>query len=58
MVVIIRDRIQLMVKQGKTLTQVKAASPTQGYNSRYGADAGPWTTNQFVEAIYKSLTRE
>ena len=44
MVVIIRDRIQAMVKQGKTLAQVKAASPTQGYNRRYGADSGPWTT--------------
>ena len=58
MVVIIRDRIQAMVKQGKTLAQIKAASPTQGYNSRYGADSGPWTTDMFVEAIYKSLTRE
>ena len=34
MVTIIRDRIRAMVKQGKTLEQVKAASPTQGYNSR------------------------
>ena len=58
MVVIIRDRIQAMVKQGKTLAQIQAASPTQGYTRRYGADSGPWTTNQFVEAIYKSLTRE
>jgi cyclase len=58
MVVIIRDRIQAMIKQGKTLAQVEAASPTQGYNRRYGADSGPWTTDMFVEAIYKSLTRE
>ena len=58
MVVIIRDRIQAMVKQGKTLEQIKAASPTQGYNRRYGADSGPWTTTMFVEAIYSSLARE
>jgi glyoxylase-like metal-dependent hydrolase (beta-lactamase superfamily II) len=58
MVVIIRDRIQAMVKQGKTLAQITAASPTQGYTRRYGADSGPWTTDMFVEAIYKSLTRE
>jgi cyclase len=58
MVVIIRDRIQALVKQGKTLEQIKAASPTQGYSGRYGADSGPWTTNMFVEAIYKSLPRE
>jgi len=56
MVVIIRDRIQAMVKQGKTLDQIKASSPTQGYNSRYGTDSGPWTTAMFVEAAYKSLT--
>jgi hypothetical protein len=45
-----------MVKQGKTLDQIKASSPTQGYNSRYGTDSGPWTTAMFVEAAYKSLT--
>ena len=58
MVVIIRDRIRAMLKQGKSLEQVKAASPTQGYTRRYGADSGPWTTSMFVEAIYTSLTRE
>ena len=58
MVVIIRDRIRAMLKQGKTMEQVKAASPTQGYTRRYGADSGPWTTSMFVEAIYTSLTRE
>jgi glyoxylase-like metal-dependent hydrolase (beta-lactamase superfamily II) len=55
MVVIVRDRIRAMVKQGKTLDQVKTASPTQGYTRRYGADSGPWTTNMFVEAVYESL---
>jgi glyoxylase-like metal-dependent hydrolase (beta-lactamase superfamily II) len=58
MVVIIRDRIRAMIKQGKTRDQVKAGSPTQGYNTRYGAISGPWTTDMFVDAIYTSLTRE
>ena len=58
MVVIIRDRVRALLKQGKTLEQVKSASPTQGYNRRYGADSGPWTTSMFVEAVYKSLARE
>jgi cyclase len=58
MIVIVRDRIRALMKQGKTLDQVKAAEPTQGYNSRYGADSGPWTTNMFVEAVYKSLAEE
>ncbi|MEP7304325.1 MAG: MBL fold metallo-hydrolase [Acidobacteriota bacterium] len=58
MVVIIRDRIRAMLKQGKTREQIKAASPTQGYNNRYGASSGPWTTDMFVDAVYTSLTRE
>jgi glyoxylase-like metal-dependent hydrolase (beta-lactamase superfamily II) len=56
MVTIVRDRIQDLIKQGKTLEQVKAAAPTSGYTRRYGADSGPWTTNMFVEAVYRSLT--
>jgi cyclase len=57
MVTIIRDRIQSLVKDGMTLDQIKAAAPTQGYTPRYGSDAGPWTTNMFVEAVYQSLTQ-
>jgi glyoxylase-like metal-dependent hydrolase (beta-lactamase superfamily II) len=55
-IVIIRDVIQDLIKQGKTLEQIQAANPTQGYRSRYGTDTGTWTTNMFVEAVYKSLT--
>jgi len=39
-----------------TLEQVKAADPTQGFRKRYGADTGSWTTDMFVEAVYKGLT--
>jgi len=56
MVTIVRDRIQDMMKRGMTLEQIKAASPTNGYNRRYGADSGAWTTSKFIEAVYKSLT--
>ncbi len=55
MVTIIRDRVQDLIAQGKTLEQVKAAKPTLGYTPRYGANSGPWTTDMFVEAVYKSL---
>jgi cyclase len=55
MVTIIRDRIQDLIKAGMTLDQVKAANPTRGYTRRYGSESGPWTTNNFVEAVYKSL---
>jgi len=55
MVVIIRDRIQAMLKDGATLEQVKAARPTADYDDRFGATSGPWTTDMFVEAVYTSL---
>ena len=55
MVTIIRDRVQDMVKKGMTLEQVKAAKPTADYDPRYGTSTGPWTTDMFVEAVYRSL---
>jgi len=55
MLVIFRDRIQAMIKTGATLEQVKAARPTADYDPRYGATAGTWTTDMFVEAMYTSL---
>lgn len=58
MTTILRDRIQDMVKKGMTLEQVKAARPTADYDGRYGAASGPWTTDMFIEAVYKTLPRE
>lgn len=55
MLTIIRDRIQDLIKRGKTLRQVQAAMPTAGYTARYGSNQGAWTTDMFVEAVYKSL---
>lgn len=57
MVVIVRDRVKAMIDAGGTLPQVKAARVTADYDTQYGADAGPWTTEMFVEAVYNSLTR-
>ncbi len=54
-VTIVRDRVQDLIGEGKTLAQVKAADPTLGYRSQYGADSGPWTTDMFVEVIYNEL---
>jgi cyclase len=58
MVVIIRDRIRALIKEGKALDQVKAAAPATGFIGRYGSNTGPWTTDMFVEAVYKSLVKE
>lgn len=56
MVTIIRDRVQDMIGKGMTLDQVKAARPTADYDPRYGATTGRWTTDMFVEAVYRSLS--
>jgi len=55
MITIIRDRIQDGVKRGLTLEQVKAGKPTLDYDARWGATTGFWTTDQFIEAVYKDL---
>ncbi|HVZ23266.1 MAG TPA: hypothetical protein VG871_19470 [Vicinamibacterales bacterium] len=55
MTTIIRDRIQDLIKKGRTLDQVKAARPTEDWDGRFGRDAS-WTPDMFVEAIYKGLT--
>ncbi|SRR5579885_241805 len=57
MVTIIRDRIQALMKKDMTLEQVKAARPTLDYDGIYGATKGPWTTDMFIEAVYKSLSQ-
>jgi glyoxylase-like metal-dependent hydrolase (beta-lactamase superfamily II) len=58
MVVIMRDVIDDMAGRGMTLEQVKAANPTKAYRGRYGADDGPWTTDMFVEAVFKGVTTQ
>jgi glyoxylase-like metal-dependent hydrolase (beta-lactamase superfamily II) len=55
MMTIIRDRFQDAVNRGETLDRVKAARLVRDYEGRYGATAGVWTTDQFVEAAFKSL---
>ena len=57
MVAIVRDRVQALIKKGVTLDQVKAARPTADYDTRYGATAGAWTTEMFVEAVYRDLSK-
>jgi len=57
MVVIIRDRIQHLISQKMTLDQIKAARPAKAYEPEYGATSGTWTTANFVEAVYTSLTK-
>ena len=55
MLTIIRDRLKDSMKKGMTLAQVKASRPTLDFDPRFGSASGPWTTEMFVDAAYKSL---
>ena len=52
MVANVRNRIEYLIDHGKSLKQVEAADPTQGYETRYGEGSA---ATAFVEAAYKSL---
>jgi glyoxylase-like metal-dependent hydrolase (beta-lactamase superfamily II) len=49
MVVVVRDRLLDMKKQGMTLPQVKAAKPTLDYDGIYGSP------DKFIEAVFATL---
>jgi glyoxylase-like metal-dependent hydrolase (beta-lactamase superfamily II) len=55
MVQIVRDRIQDGIRNGMTIEQVKAAKPALEYERRYSRPN--WTTDMFVEAVYKDLKK-
>lgn len=56
MLVTVRDRIKELISQRQTLQQVLAAKPTLDFDGIYGAEPGTWTTNQFIEGLYKELS--
>jgi glyoxylase-like metal-dependent hydrolase (beta-lactamase superfamily II) len=58
MLTIIRGRIQDMVKRGMTLEQVKAAKPSFDYDPVYGSRTGQWTTDKFIETVYRELASD
>jgi glyoxylase-like metal-dependent hydrolase (beta-lactamase superfamily II) len=55
MVVVVRDVIADLMKQGKTLPQIKEASPTKPYDTEYGTQPG--VSSAFIESIYNSLMK-
>jgi glyoxylase-like metal-dependent hydrolase (beta-lactamase superfamily II) len=50
MVSILRDRIQELIKEGKSLQEIKAFKPTLDYDGVYGSP------DRFIEAVYQNLT--
>ena len=55
MLTIIRDRVRLMINDGKTFDEVLAARPSLEYDGIYGAGSRNWTTHMFLEAVYDDL---
>ena len=56
MVTIIRDRVRAMVDRGFTLEQVTRAKSTLDYDGLFDRRSD-WTSDMFVEAIYRDLRR-
>lgn len=56
MVTIVRDRVQDAIQRGMTLDQIKTAGFTKDYDPRWSAKQGPGTADNFITAVYRSLT--
>jgi glyoxylase-like metal-dependent hydrolase (beta-lactamase superfamily II) len=56
MVTIVRDRVQSLIDEGKTLDQVRTAGVALEYEGLYGKNPA-WTTDMFTEAVYNSLKK-
>ena len=57
MVVIVKDRIQDMIKKGKTLDQVKAAKPTRGLRHRIRPECRPLRRSRLQESAGREVGR-
>ncbi len=51
----VRDRVAQMIKDGKTLDQVIAAHPTQGFDE--GRLGGTYTPDRWIVLVYTDLSR-
>jgi glyoxylase-like metal-dependent hydrolase (beta-lactamase superfamily II) len=55
MLTIIRDRIRSSIEKGDSLGQVRRSRPALDYAGVFGVSKGPWTTDAFIEAVYRNL---
>ncbi len=55
MLATVRDRVRKLVRQGKTLAQVKAAKPSAEFDAAWGG--GYINPDRFVEALYDDLSK-
>jgi glyoxylase-like metal-dependent hydrolase (beta-lactamase superfamily II) len=57
MVTIVRDRVQHAIRRGRTLEQVKTDKQiVLEYEVRYGGKGTDWTTEKFLDAVYRNLS--
>lgn len=57
MATIMRDRMRDAIKRGLTIEQIKNSKMSLDYDGIYGSTTGFWTTDKFLEALYKDLSR-
>lgn len=55
MTLFVRDRVRHMIEQGMSLDEVIDAKPSLDYDPRYDNKDIPWTSEMFIEAVYRSL---
>ena len=55
MLTTIRNLVQYYRNEGMTLEEVLALEVTAAYDERWGSTDGPWTTRDFVTAVYETL---
>jgi glyoxylase-like metal-dependent hydrolase (beta-lactamase superfamily II) len=55
MILFVRDRVQHLLDQGADLDEVLDARPALDYEPRYTNAGIPWTTEMFIESVYRSL---
>ena len=58
MIYIVRDRIQDMIDRNFSLSQILAEDPTFDYDTEYGGHRGGPSNEEFITAVYQSLTQE
>jgi len=56
MITIVRDRVRNAIRKGMTLDQVRHAGFTIDFDGRWSAKSGFGTADNFVTAVYKSLS--
>jgi len=55
MLTIIRDRVQRALDEGDSLREFRQQRPALDYTGVFGATDGEWTTDAFIEAVYRNL---